>query len=211
MFTTGLLVGGLWPIVIVPRGTLLQHCQACMGDCDTPQHVPSDIHKCTKGMTAQTFCRQHPVSAPLGRLAAILQPKLGGSTELPRCVATMHVGACQWAKCAIRPVAVPARPAEQTAATVKQQDILVLAVTSEGMLYEWAVSGLQTDSKPKSILQGQHRLPCHVAQPSSVSKPSSVNSIESDYLDSRSLQDQALGDSLQTWESIPKATAERQT
>lgn len=144
-------------------------------------------------------CRQHPGSAPLGRLAAILQPKLGGSTELPRCAATMHVGACQWAQCAIRPVAVPARPAEQTAATLQQRDMLVLAVTSEGMLCEWAVSGLQTESKPRCLLQGQHRLPCHVARPRSASSPDTANSMDSSQPAPASLQRQAPGDSLQNW------------
>ena len=110
------------------------------------------------------------MAAGLAKLAGMLQPSMAKAVELPRCVATMHVGACLWGKCAIRPAPqaeVSGPPAADAAkAAGQQQDgLLVMAVTCEGILYEWAVSGFGGASGPKCVLQGQHRLPCRAVIP----------------------------------------------
>lgn len=112
--------------------------------------------------------RRQPLAAGLAQLAGMLQPSMGKAMDLPRCIATMHVGACLWAKCTIRPVSpAPDATGPDPASSVEPQDgLVVLAVTSAGILYEWAVSVLRGPAGPKCVLQGQHRLPCHAAEQS---------------------------------------------
>ena len=127
-------------------------------------------------LTIAALRRRQPVAAGLAKLAGMLQPSMAKAVELPRCVATMHVGACLWAKCAIRPapqVEASIAPAADAgrAAGDQRGGLLVMAVTCEGILYEWAVGGFGGASGPKCVLQGQHRLPCHaVVAPVSASR-----------------------------------------